>query len=122
MKSTVLLLSKDVFFWPVVRQAASSVGCEAVMARSADDPKMGDLQAGDVFCCLIDLASFPVAQIADVVSFLHERLGADVRLVAFGPHVQEARLAAAAQAGCSPVLSRGQVNSKLPEYLQAWVQ
>ena len=38
-------------------------------------------------------------------------------VVAFGPHVQEARLEAAAQAGCDAVLARGQFHAQIDELL-----
>jgi hypothetical protein len=42
-----------------------------------------------------------------------------VRTVAFGPHVDEALLADAADAGCDLVLTRGQFNKQYAELLQA---
>ena len=38
-------------------------------------------------------------------------------VIAFGPHVQERRLEAAAEAGCDYVLSRGQISSSLRQVL-----
>jgi hypothetical protein len=42
-------------------------------------------------------------------------------VVAFGPHVQESRLAAARKAGCDEVLTRGQFHSQVDELLSRFV-
>ena len=39
-------------------------------------------------------------------------------MIAYGPHVDEAVLADAAEAGCDQVLTRGQFNKQYPELLQ----
>lgn len=122
MTTTVLFLCKDVFFWPVVKEA---IGCHPdlhlVIIRSLEDPKCKELQAENVACCLIDLASLEASQISSTVSSLRKIVGETTRIVAFGPHVQESRLTAAQQAGCSPVLSRGQFHSQLPSLLTEWL-
>lgn len=120
MSTAVLLVSKDVFFWPIVKDAAGKAGCELIVARTLEDPKLAELQDGSVLCCLIDLASLNASQIAGTVEYLHRKFGSTVRCIAFGPHVQEAKLAAAVAAGCSPVLSRGKFTAKLPELLELW--
>jgi hypothetical protein len=121
MNTTVVFLSKDVFFWPVVREAVASLGCQLVIASKADDAKLDALPSGQVSLCLIDLSSINNSDISPTVESLKGRLGEGVKLVAFGPHVQEARLQAAAQAGCHPVLSRGQFNARLTQYLSDWL-
>jgi CheY-like chemotaxis protein len=42
-------------------------------------------------------------------------------VVAFGPHVHEARLAAACAAGCEEVLTRGQFHQRLAEVLARYL-
>jgi hypothetical protein len=121
MTTTVLFLCKDLFFWPVVKDAAASISAELVIVRRPDDPKLNELQPGSVACCLIDLASLEVSQIEETIQGLRQKVGDQVRFVAFGPHVQESRLQAAEQAGCSPVLSRGQFQARLPSYLAEWL-
>jgi len=121
MTTTVLFLCKDVFFWPVVKDAASRAGAELIIVRNPDDPQWNQLDVGSVACCLIDLASLEASHIVETVQELRQKVGDQVRFVAFGPHVQESRLSAAKQAGCSPVLSRGQFQAKLPTYLAEWL-
>lgn len=121
MTTTVLFLCKDVFFWPIVKESASNAGVHLIIVRSMDDPKWSQVEAEAVACCLIDLSSVQASDIASTVAELKQKVGAQARMVAFGPHVQESRLSQAQQAGCSPVLSRGQFQAKLPEYLAQWL-
>lgn len=122
MNTTLLFLSKDVFFWPVVRQAASALGCHLVIAAKVDDSKLTEVHSSHVSLCLIDLSGINASDIGQTVEDLRERFGNQLRCVAFGPHVQEARLQAAAAAGCDPVLSRGQLNARLDLFLAEWLQ
>lgn len=122
MTTTVLFLCKDVFFWPVVKEAVSHHSdTRLVIIRSIEDSKLEEVIADGVACCLIDLASLEAPQICSAVSALREKLGPTTRMVAFGPHVQESRLAEAEKAGCSPVLSRGQFHAQLPKLLTQWL-
>jgi CheY-like chemotaxis protein len=41
-------------------------------------------------------------------------------IIAYGPHVHEDRLAAAAAAGCDEVLTRGQFNATMDDVLAKW--
>jgi hypothetical protein len=121
MSTTVLFLSKDVFFWPVVREAVERLSYQLIIVSKADDPKLIGLKPSEVSCCLIDLSSVPAAEIHATLGRLKEQFGEEPRFVAFGPHVQEARLQAAVEAGCNPVLSRGQLTARLNEYLADWL-
>lgn len=49
-----------------------------------------------------------VDNVVDAVAAIREVAGDDVPIVAFGPHVHEAKLEAAVAAGCTKVLTRGQ--------------
>ena len=42
-------------------------------------------------------------------------------VVTFGPHVHEAKLSAAEEAGCDQVLSRGELNNRMTEVLVKYV-
>ncbi len=121
MNQTILFLSKDIFFWPVVQSAAQAIGCTVVIINKTDDPKLTQLDYSQVGCCLIDLNCLEADKIIATVEQLREKLST-TRIVAFGPHVHESRLAAATQAGCSPVLSRGQLTARLSDYLAGWMK
>lgn len=61
---------------------------------------------------IIDLSS-PSVDIEKLVAQWKMQAASATRIVAFGPHVHEERLAAARQAGCDVVVSRGQFFSQL---------
>lgn len=64
---------------------------------------------------VIDLST-PCLDIETLVSQLRGQLS-NVQIVAFGPHVHEQRLAAAREAGCDEVFSRGQFHRGMDEIL-----
>lgn len=121
MNQIFLFFSKDIFFWPVVQSAAQAAGCKVVIVSRTDDAKLTQLDFSQVGCCLIDLNCLDADQIIATVEQLRQKLST-TRIVAFGPHVHEAKLAAAIQAGCSPVLSRGQLTARLSDYLSDWMK
>lgn len=63
----------------------------------------------------IDLTA-PIDDLAALVAALREATPG-VALIAYGPHVHEARLQAAREAGCEHVLSRGQFHKGFGELL-----
>jgi DNA-binding NarL/FixJ family response regulator len=65
---------------------------------------------------LVDLG-MPGLEIGPVVRSLKNAIPAPPKVVAFGPHVHEDRLAAAREAGCDEVVSRGQFFSQLESIL-----
>ena len=117
MGTRVLFLSRDLFFWPTVQAAAQELGGDAIMSRWPLSQAVQAEGAGRIGCCLIDLSAMEAAQLAAITAELSQSLGVQ-RFIAFGPHVQQARLAAAEAAGCWPVLTRGQLQAKLADYLR----
>ena len=78
-------------------------------------PQMrSQLQTGDYGFCLIDLA-MPQVRIADVLAAIPEEK--PLRTIAFGAHVQTARLEEARVAGCDEVLPRSRFFAILPDIL-----
>ena len=65
----------------------------------------------------IDLSA-PIGDITELVASLRAATPG-ARLVAFGPHVHEARLEAARNAGCDAVVSRGQFHRQAEVLLAA---
>lgn len=63
----------------------------------------------------IDLTS-PISDLAGFVADLRAA-APNVTLLAYGPHVHEARLQAAREAGVEHVISRGQFHSQFANYL-----
>jgi DNA-binding NarL/FixJ family response regulator len=67
---------------------------------------------------LLDL-TFADLTVNDVVAKLRALARPPQAIVAFGPHVHEAKLVEAAAAGCDRVMSRGQFYAQVDELLQA---
>lgn len=61
---------------------------------------------------ILDLNS-PLLDCRDIVLRLKELPTPPQTIIAFGPHVHEARLAAAQEAGCDRVLARGQFYAQI---------
>jgi CheY-like chemotaxis protein len=66
---------------------------------------------------VVDL-SMSSLDVASLVNRLKANESSRTRVVAFGPHVHEQRLAAARDAGCDFVVSRGQFFSQLETILK----
>ncbi len=117
---TAMFISKDVFFWPVVKAAATEVGCPLVIGSKPTDAKFESLVADDVRCCMVDLAAIELADLPNLVASLREKFR-QLCLVGFASHVHEARLVAAHDAGFDQVLSRGQFSSQVADHLRRWL-
>lgn len=113
---TVVLLSSDLAVLSRVEGAAARGG-QSVRSASNEAQAVQLCEAGDVGAVVIDL-SMSSLDIAALVSPLKALPNSRVRTVAFGPHVHEHRLAAAREAGCDLVVSRGQFFSQLEAILQ----
>ena len=111
---TLLLVCSDLFFSTQLRSAAEQAGWQPrveLSARAAVS-KAGSEAVGAI---VVDL-ELSGLDITEFVRGLGE--GNRPPVIAFGPHVQERRLEAAAQAGCDYVLSRGQISTSLQDILQ----
>lgn len=114
---TALFLTTDLMFSSRVLGAAGTIGVplaicgspENLLARSAAEP--------DLRLVLIDL-THPADDLSDLVTRLRAQRP-QVRVVAFGPHVDSMRLHAAQAAGCDEVLTRGQFQQTYVERLRA---
>ncbi len=103
----VLILCSDLFFTTQVAGTVRQAGFEAVLEmQPARGP--GLLSSGEWAGVVVDVESAGLD-----VGALIAALGPEPRphLVAFGPHVQTGKLAAARDAGCDAVLTRGQISS-----------
>jgi hypothetical protein len=116
----ILLITKDLFFVPVLRGPLEKRGGAMVTALSFDSPKVAELNGDDVSVCIIDLSSVAVAQVSTVAAAMRCRFP-QTKLVAFGPHVQNARLEAASAAQCDQVLTRGQFSQQIERLLDSWL-
>jgi DNA-binding NarL/FixJ family response regulator len=110
----VVLVSKDLGLASRLQGAAAALGLSLAIAPEVKHlPGCLDLACRLV---LLDLAEEGVRP-AEVVPLVRADAPA-ARIVAFGPHVQQAVLAAAEAAGCDQVLSRGQFHGQYATLLQ----
>lgn len=116
----ILLLTKDLFFVPIVRTAAAKLGVEVAVVLSIESDKLQTLPTESVTAWVVDLNSVTLEDLPSVVDNLSQRFPTAKR-VAFGPHVQEQRLQAARDAGCQQVLSRGQLDSQIDRLIHDWI-
>lgn len=110
-----IYLTSDLFFSSRVTSLARQQGWPLELAPSVDAAR-GKAEGGDLVLLIIDLGKF-AAQIPELLSELRPRFP-DLHVVAYGPHVDEAALQAARQAGCDEVLSQGQFNQMAGAILQ----
>lgn len=115
--SSALFLTGDLVFASKVQAAAGRTGkrLEVVMSAAALLDRMHE----GVRLALIDLAA-PGLDIRDLVPKLRG-LEHPPAVVAYAPHVHEQRLAAAAEAGCDMVLTRGQFNAQIDDLLKTYL-
>lgn len=110
----VLLACGDLFFSTQLRSAAEAAAAQVDVELSADRilPRAA---TGDYTHLVMDV-EMPHLDLAAIV----RSLPADhrPRVIAFGPHMQTARLDAARAAGCDAVLSRGQISASLGSVLR----
>jgi DNA-binding NtrC family response regulator len=111
----IVLLTGDLTVVSRVEGAAGRMGATLHTAASLD--QLADCcNAAPADVVMVDLATPAVDMHALVKDVKMNQLTAP-RIVAFGPHVHELRLAAARQAGCDEVVSRGQFFSQLDSIL-----
>jgi len=109
-----LYFTNDLMFSSRILSAAQSAGwsLSTVMSLAA----LADQLVGDpIGLVIIDLAS-PGAEVASIASQVRA-VWPQARIVAYGPHVDHARLEAAARDGCDQVYSRGQFMQDFPRLL-----
>ncbi len=116
---SILLISKDLFFAPVVKSAAEAFDAPVTIGLNPDSKKVLDLAGDEIAVCIVDLSGIGSGDVATVAMDLKNRFPAS-RLVGFAPHVHVAKLQAASESGFDPVLSRGQVSSLLPKLFAQW--
>jgi DNA-binding response OmpR family regulator len=105
----VVLLSPDLAVGSRVEGAARMAGLRFRQIGEVD--QLAAAGADECALLIIDLST-PGLDVASAVSRWREAADAASKIIAFGPHVHEAKLAAARAAGCDRVLTRGQFFSQ----------
>jgi DNA-binding response OmpR family regulator len=111
----IVLLSGDLMVASRVQGAASRIADKLRTATTAEQA-IAICRDEPVEVVVIDLAT-PGLEIGPLLQSLRPGTFATPKVVAFGPHVHEERLAAARAAGCDEVVSRGQFFAKIEAIL-----
>jgi CheY-like chemotaxis protein len=108
---TVILLTGDLTVISRVEGAAARAGA-STSAVSSETAAIECCQSNDAKLLIVDLNAASL-DVKSLLTQLKMAMAAPPRVVAFGPHVHEERLAAAREAGCDEVVSRGQFFAQL---------
>lgn len=112
----LLFVSRDLFFISKVTGTAAAVGLKVATVDSLS-ALQEQLATGSVTAVILDL-NCGIAPAA-----VRELLGTrQVRLLAFGPHVDSVSLEAARQAGFDDVWPRSRLAAALPDWLRRLVE
>ena len=115
---SALFLTNDLLFSSKVSGAAAAHKLPLEIAMSV--PKLLDRAAAPgVQLVILDLA-FHGCDPAQLVPQLRQ-LAPAAKIIAYGPHVQDAQLLAAQSAGCDEVLTRGQFSMEAAGILRRYL-
>ena len=105
-QKTVLVVGQNLFFLPRIQNAATPHGYKVLQTRT--EAEFQDcLQEDTIALVLVDLEGNADVW-PKVVEGLKGEKAASVKVVAFGPHSDEAGMAKARELGCDLVLSKGE--------------
>jgi CheY-like chemotaxis protein len=113
---TAAILTADLMLSSQVAGAAARTR-QPLRTFSSTEPCCTALAEEPVELLLIDLA-LPALDVTALIQRLRELPGGAPRTLAFGSHVHHGRLAAAREAGCDEVLSRGQFHAQMDQLLR----
>ena len=113
---TVVLLSGDLMVMSRVAGAAAQHRVDLQTASNSQQAVQSCIEHS-ARMLVLDLST-PSLNVAELVAAVKTDKDAAPTIVAFGPHVHEERLAAARDAGCDRVVSRGQFFGQLDTLLQ----
>lgn len=116
----VVLLSGDLMGASRIDGAARLAGVSYRMVSSVD-AAVAACAESEATLLLVDLAT-PAIDVAALVERAKSQPHRTMTIVAYGPHVHEAVLAAAESAGCDQVMSRGQFMSRVDALVSAHAQ
>ena len=117
-QAAAVFLTGDLIFASKVQAAAGRTGnrLDVVMSAAALLERMQD----GTRLVLVDLTA-PGLDIGDLVPKVRAVQNPPA-VVAYAPHVHEQTLAAAVEAGCDEVLTRGQFNSQIDSILDRYLR
>ena len=118
MSQRAVLLTSDLIFSTKVTGTARALGLEIVVV--ADVEKAAELCRGEPPGCDFIELGVPGLEINSAVWRLRIAAG-PVPTVAYGSHVDKARLDQARAAGCDEVLPRSKFSAELPDLLRRYL-
>jgi DNA-binding NarL/FixJ family response regulator len=119
-QTDVIFLTKDLLFSSRVTSVAAHLRIELSVVSDANEI-VERASTIPVKVILIDL-SIPGLDAAHLVPQLRKLTPPPGAILAFGPHVHRVKLAAARDAGCDEVFSRGEFNSRKENILTDYVR
>ncbi|MCU0961998.1 MAG: response regulator [Pirellulaceae bacterium] len=117
---SALLLSSDLLVTARVASIAREIRLQVVVAATGD-AALDRASSDPIRVILLDVAT-PGLNLADLVPRLRDAAQGGVAIIAFGPHVDDAVLEGARQAGCDKVLARGQFLNQVAAVLLPYVR
>ena len=117
--STVVFITKDLFFIPMLKQATERAGYTLAVSPSVGNSRLEHVTPSEVVVCVVDLTAIGTDEIAQVALQLKARFSS-ATLAAFGPHVHEQQLRTAAESGFDHVLTRGQLSKNADHWIAVW--
>ncbi|MCH8826525.1 MAG: hypothetical protein J4N64_06475 [Chloroflexi bacterium] len=112
---TVLVVGQNLFFLPRIQNAATPNGYKVLQTRTEAEFRES-FEEGTTALVLVDLEG-DAEEWPKVVQGLRGEKRASVKVVAFGPHSDEAGMARARDLGCDLVLSKGEFSRDLIKLL-----
>jgi len=118
---TVVVLTSDLAVASMVHGAAQQAGATSVMALDADALSRRLEESSPPALVVVHLESrgLDIAALMERVRSLPQPPRG---VIAFGPHVHEARLEAARQAGCDEVLSKGGFHARAAQLFAEYLR
>jgi len=114
-----LLLSRDLIFTSKVTGTARELGRRVLVAGNVAQAS-AIIEQEHPRVVFIDLTAGDLVGVPALVAY-RKLAGPGTTLLAFGPHVEADALAAAAAAGCDPVLPRSKFAATLPDLIRTYL-
>ncbi len=114
-----LLLSRDLIFTSKIMGTAQALGHRVTTAGNMALATTL-IEQGHPRVVFVDLGAGDLVSPAALASY-RKAAGPATRFLAFGSHVDTQALAAAAAAGCDPVLPRSRFSAQLPDLIRLYL-
>jgi CheY-like chemotaxis protein len=112
----ILLLSDDLIDASKTIAHGRTLGVRVVQCKTLAAIAQWDAEA--VTCCIVDL-HLPGLELGELLEALSRR-PTKPRVIAYGSHVDAARLSAARKAGCDEVMPRSKYFEEMPGRIAEW--